>query len=130
MDEVQANTKRWCDELDKYQPVTDTNKPFDILHMYPSSEMAFPDGYYDAMRYTAIAYDRKSMTCMNLGEGHDALSFFDNIDVASISIYVDGSTVIRFAHPVKAIIGQAIAISEVENNFLFALSRFLRRLAK
>jgi hypothetical protein len=129
MDDIQANTKLWCDRLEEYE-VVDQLDQFDVLHLYPSSQMAYPDGYYDAMFFTAFAYDDKTKKRMNLGANHDAISSLYGVEIASISFYVDGSVVIRFKYPVKHINAQAINIEEAQDgSVLINMSRMFRRLA-
>jgi hypothetical protein len=74
---------------------------FDILHLYPL-ENAYPDGFVDAKFFRLVGFNCETQRKRDLGR-RDQLELNDFITtkVAGIRIYVDGSTMIKFAGMVK-----------------------------
>lgn len=74
-------------------------KEFHILHMYPEKEGAYPHGFYDARFFRVMAYNTKTQEVRDFGI-HDDIRNDDPhkvLPIIMIRIYVDGSTLIRFA---------------------------------
>jgi len=87
------NKYEYCNELEK----------FDILHLYPK-KLAYigNKGYWDTKMFRAIGYNTKNMTKRKLGL-HDSLMMENDIaeiNIKIITIYLDGSTMIKFTSPV------------------------------
>jgi hypothetical protein len=89
------------DFLNKYTENKELNR-FCIIHMYPK-EIAYPNGYYDAKFADIVGFyydnDLKIREKRHLRQC-DALSFDENVHIEEIRIFADGSTLIKFKHPV------------------------------
>jgi len=95
------------DYLSKYK-LDDTQKEFNILHMYPQ-ELAFPNGFYDSMFFNLHLFNEINMTKRIL-KYHDELRFDTFIDIQIIRIFADGSTIIKFKSMHRCSTGQSITI--------------------
>jgi hypothetical protein len=89
---------------------------FHIIHMYPG-KLAYPTGYVDSRYFTLWGFNTDSMKKRNLGR-HDGLDLWEDGDgvisakIASIQIFADGSTCIRFRHPVYIYLEQCATVAE------------------
>ena len=86
--------------LDEYEEV-DNLTSINLIHMYPLG-LAYPDGYWDSQFFKVIAFSYENpiqkQKC-DLGR-HDGLKFEDGVEVDIARIFADGSTLLRFKHPV------------------------------
>lgn len=95
----------------------ETLNVFDIIHLYPSGELCYPNGYYDSQWFELIGYNTETMEFSNLGKHKDGLNFnmlatYGIPIIQRISIYLDGSTLIKFKTPIRISNFQAPSIFE------------------
>ena len=81
---------------------------FHILHLYPKG-LAYPDGYYDSQFFDLHCFNMETDEKLVI-EQRDGLVFDDDVHVDIVRIFADGSTLIRFKHPVRISVFQAVEV--------------------
>lgn len=74
----------------------ETLSQFDIVHIYKTDELCFPDGYYDAQWFELIIFNSNEKKYQKLKRQFDGLTFLNNSSNIHIRVFCDGSIFIRF----------------------------------
>lgn len=98
--------QKFIDFLDEYK----VGKPdkFHIFHLYPR-RLAYPEGFYDSRFFDLHCFNTDILE-KHVIEDRDGLIFNDGVRVDIVRIFADGSTLIRFKHPVRISIFQAVEV--------------------
>ena len=82
--------------LNRYN-INNDLKTFDIIHIYSSNELCYPNGYYDSMWMNVCIFNSNTMEKRWLKQ-RDGLMFniLNKYPLYLIRTYMDGSTLIRF----------------------------------
>ena len=95
--EIPKEVKDHLDFLNTYQW---NNKliTFNILHIYSSGELCYPNGYYDSMWMKVILFNSDTKERREIKRKCDGINFFSDIKCtpSMIRIFADGSFFIRF----------------------------------
>lgn len=90
----------YLDLLDRYDVVPfDASREWNIVHLYPKG-LAYPDGYYHARFFDLWMFNTET-TEKAVIERRDGLSLGEEVEVKTIQILADGSTIVEFRQPVK-----------------------------
>jgi len=88
------------DLLDRYDVVPfDQSGTWDIVHLYPK-KLAYPDGFYHARFFDLWVFNTKTQEKAVI-ERRDGLCLERGVEVRTIQIFADGSTIVEFREPVK-----------------------------
>jgi hypothetical protein len=86
-------------ELELRYTQNDELSSFNILHLYPE-DLAYPNGFYDSRWFRLVGFNTELNQRRELG-AHDGVRFMEGVRVEIARVFADGSTLIRFASPVR-----------------------------
>lgn len=93
----------YVDDIFNRYTENDKLELFDILHMYDTKKLCLikNSGYHDSRHFELVGYNLKLKQKRKLGL-HDSVNL-DRAPVSMVRIFIDGSTMIKFNHPVPLI---------------------------
>lgn len=98
--------------LKKYT-INDMLEEFQIIHMYPEKDPAFPEGFTDSKFFQLWGFNLKTMEKRDLGR-KDGI-FTKDATIEGIGIFADGSTFMKFQGNVSISEGTRSFVKDIQN---------------
>ena len=91
--------KNELEKLDRLYKPAEFLDTCDIVHLYPTKKLCYPNGYYDSQWFELWMFNTRLGEKNKSKRPHDQLGF-ENCFPKIVRIFADGSILIRFSSPV------------------------------